>query len=320
MPSTLNQIFYNHNNKFDNISETSAIATDSVYVTSSRPLSITQFDDFMFTVTNKQKIMQSYSDINREASNIEAKTPEIINNVTTVKYPKTCANGSASHLAVTILGSKPSHIFYPEKEDSLFWCVYIAVNGHDEYMLIDKRYSNIELSEKQKMITTIRDRPKQLKQSNFKVTNVMIQEILSDLMVQKKSSLSTLLSMVIYYKRTVYIVCKNTYLYFCDTTEQSDQSDQSDQSVRSDPLILNRNINGEYGIDLSSKEEILKTVEHIKSTHFQLDHFVKPLKGVSTYKTSELHDIAKKLGLLESDYVKLKKGELYNKLNDECTW
>jgi len=201
--------------------------------------------------------------------------------------------------------------------------MYIAVNGHDEYMLIDKRYSNIELSEKQKMITTIRERPKQLKQSNFKVTNVMIQEILSDLMVQKKSSLSTLLSMVIYYKRPVYIVCKNTYLYFCDTTElteQAEHAEQADRSVRNDPIILNRNINSEYGIDLSSNGEILKTIETIKSTHFQLDHFLKPLKGVSTYKTNELRDIAEKLGLNDQDYVKMKKGELYNKLNDECSW
>ena len=311
MPSTLNQFFYNHNNKFDNISETSAVATGSVSVTSSRPLSIILFDDFMFTVTNKQKIMQSYSDIG--GSTVVEST---INNGIAAK----CSNSfepSTKPLRPTEsnkfpykVATLPSNIFYPEKEDSLFWCMYIAVNGHDEYMLIDKRYSNIELSEKQKMITTIRERPKQLKQSNFKVTNVMIQEILSDLMVQKKSSLSTLLSMVIYYKRPVYVVYKNTYLYFCDTTGQCDN----------EPIILNRNINGEYGIDLSNSEDILKTIEHIKSTHFQLDHFIKPLKGVSAYKTNELHDIAKKLGLVDSDYVKLKKGELYNKLNDECTW
>ena len=256
MSSVLNQIFYNNNNN-NNKFDSSAM--------------ISNLEEFMFTVTLKEKMIESFTTMSNSVTKVSAST---LQNATTTLGPNPTAN------AGVVTEPKNHHIIYPEKEDTLFWCMYIAMHGHDEYMMIDKRYGNIELSEKQNMITAIRERPKQLKQSNFKVTNVMIQEILSDLMMNKQTSLTTLIAMVTFYKRPVYILFKNMYLYFSDTTIV-------DENTTDCPIVLYRNGDGEYGVCLSTPEEIIKIIENAKSTHFQLEHYDKPLKSQSLYKVND---------------------------------
>ncbi len=278
---------------------------------------ISNLEEFMFTVTLKEKMIESFTNVTHSGP---AASPPCA--TTKLKNTKTIGAETFADAIVPVSSASASkftdlknkHIIYPEKEDTLFWCMYIAMHGHDEYMMIDKRYGNIELSEKQNMITAIRERPKQLKQSNFKVTNVMIQEILSDLMIHKQTSLTTLIAMVTFYKRPVYILFKNMYLYFSDTTIMDDHV-----SAGGCPIVLYRNGDGEYGVCLSTPEEITEIIENVKSTHFQLEHYEKPLKSQSLYKVNELHDVANKMGLTE-DVSKMKKGDLYAKLNDLCSW
>jgi hypothetical protein len=71
-----------------------------------------------------------------------------------------------------------SDIYYPEKKDTLFWCLYIAKNGLNAYNSITQGYSNIEMEEKQKIMESIKTQPSRLKNTNVKITNVAIQEIM----------------------------------------------------------------------------------------------------------------------------------------------
>ena len=66
-------------------------------------------------------------------------------------------------------------VYYPEKKDTLFWCLYIAKNGLNAYNAITQGYSNIEMQEKQQIMESIKTQPSRLKNTNVKITNVAIQ-------------------------------------------------------------------------------------------------------------------------------------------------
>jgi hypothetical protein len=191
---------------------------------------------------------------------------------------------------------------WPDKSDTLFWSMFIAIYGYDEYVLINNHYGNKEIDEKQKIIEFIKTGPKILKTTNYKVTNVLIQEILSDLMVNNKTSLNTLISMVCFYKRRVYIAStKNTYLQFIP-----------ENTIEADPILIYMNDDGNYGIH----DGVMPSLE----LRYLLEHYNKPLKAVSSYKTGELHEIAMKLRLSEAEYLGLNKPELYEMLSRKLAW
>ena len=48
----------------------------------------------------------------------------------------------------------------------LFWAIYIAIHGYEEYAQIGRGYSNFEINEKQKIVATIQKSPTILKQTN----------------------------------------------------------------------------------------------------------------------------------------------------------
>ena len=79
-----------------------------------------------------------------------------------------------------------ANIIYPKCTDTLFWCMYIAKYGYAEYLNIGQRYKNKEIEIKQQMIDTIKKTPSILKNGPRKITNVEIQEIMAELMIDKK--------------------------------------------------------------------------------------------------------------------------------------
>lgn len=235
--------------------------------------SIAKLEQFMYTVTNK------YIE--------EPAQPTVL-----VERPIVISNEPA----------KNDTAIWPDKSDSLFWSMFIAVHGYDEYVLINNHYGNKELDEKQKIIEFIKTGPKILKTTNYKVTNVLIQEILSDLMVNNKTSLNTLIAMVCFYKRRVYIAStKNTYLQFIP-----------ENTLELDPILIYMNEDGNYGVHDGSMPPM--------DSYYLLEHYNKPLKAVSSYKTGELHEIAMNLRLNEAEYLGLKKPELYEMLSRKLAW
>lgn len=212
---------------------------------------------------------------------------------------------------------KRDPIFYPRCEDSLFWTIFIAFHGMKEFEYIGKKYANRELEEKQKIMEHFKKNPSSMKQMNFKVTNVLLQEILSDLMTNKKTSLATFLAFVSYYKKRVFIVRKNTYLmYNFENSGFQVSSPEKDISEDMDFVILHYNPETKsYGIDTEITQE---KVANIIDTKCLLSGFLKPLKGVSTYKVEELEEMGNKMGL--TWYPKIKKNELFELIQNEALW
>lgn len=212
---------------------------------------------------------------------------------------------------------RKDEFYYTKKEDSLFWSIFIAHHGMKEYEYIGKKYANRELEEKQKIMEYIKKNPSFIKQMNFKVTNVLLQEILSDLLMNKKTSLATFLAFVSYYKKRVFIVRKNTYLmYNFENSGFQYYSPEKDCCEAMGFVILQYNPDTQsYGIDQEINQD---KIGNIINTKLCIDHFLKPLKGVSNYKVCELETMAGKLNLQYNP--NFKKNDLYKMIYDETLW
>ena len=79
-------------------------------------------------------------------------TPEKIGLLARHMYTKTkptITKTEAEPILATPAAVEKPDIYYPDKKDTLFWCMYIAKNDLHTYKTITQGYSNIEMEEKQ---------------------------------------------------------------------------------------------------------------------------------------------------------------------------
>jgi hypothetical protein len=204
---------------------------------------------------------------------------------------------------------KPSqkNIITPKQTDTLFWAFYIAKYGYADYMMVGNKYKNKEIEKKQEMIDTLKQTPaKLLKNEVRKISKVAIQEIMSELMMDKKTSYSAFFAMCTLNHLTVYLVNPEMKLYmkfqgggeeyvFYKTTDGRDN----------------------YSIDLDTVPE---KIRNIQDSMIQIDFGEKPLKSATAYKIDELNDMANQMGVFDNTTVseetkkRWKKAELYDKI------
>ena len=67
----------------------------------------------------------------------------------------------------------------PKQKDTLFWCLYIAKYGYDEYTEIQTHYGTKQLEIQQKIGNYIKNNMVLLKNVNTRITKAAAQEILS---------------------------------------------------------------------------------------------------------------------------------------------
>jgi len=197
-----------------------------------------------------------------------------------------------------------SDIYYPEKKDTLFWCLYIAKNGVNAYNTITQGYSNIEMQEKQQIMESIKTQPSRLKNTNVKITNVAIQEIMSDIVTNTVLNVSTLIAMAVFYKARIILTKENKfYINICPT-------DEYDQT-----LIFHKNVKGDYGIDTCVTDE---KIQEIETEQFRLHRYERPLDAVSNFTVDDLRKLSVRLGVDQT--IKYKKSELYQEATRRCLW
>jgi len=204
--------------------------------------------------------------------------------------------------------------FEPLQKDTIFWCVFSFIYGHTEYLMVGSRYGNRELEEKGKMMSYLNESKKQLKNINHKITNANIQEILSEfLALQNETTFLGIIGLVAFYKIRILLVDENRNLYV----------DFHIADTETKTCILYKNTTGKgsrgakyrMNMDLEDTEtEVLR----IQTNMLRLEHFTKPLRAISSYKLSELEEIAKMIGF--SNDEKLKKPELYARITEYCNW
>ncbi len=198
----------------------------------------------------------------------------------------------------SVLHNKVSHqsgsnFFYPEQTDQLFWCYYIIKNDFKLYEYPGNTSFTNEKIEKFKCIEQLRLKKDILK--NKKIKNVK-EDIEDELANKQKIGQKTFIALCSIENINVLYIDKNKYFDMtCDNTK---------------PYHVVHCINGKYCYELElTKEKIDKYI----STLFKCDNFEKPLKAFSSYNLSELVDICKHMGLINTDNKKQKK-ELYTML------
>lgn len=191
--------------------------------------------------------------------------------------------------------TEPPSSYFTDKTDSLFWCLYIAAHGHPTYESIGRGYSNVEIAEKQKIVEFVR------KTHGIAKTKVMAQEIMSDLMTNKRASLMVLPALAAFYKKHIIITKQNRFYIDVEIAGAEE----------SETLYLIKNEKGNYGIDYSNPTPNL-------NKFIKLNNYDKPLAAISTYKIGDLTELAIRVGI--DTTVKRNKADLYQAVTIKCLW
>lgn len=203
--------------------------------------------------------------------------------------------------------AKPSpEMITPTQTNTLFWSVFIGIYGYGEYMKIGSKYNNAEIEEKQHIMEELSKTPKKVKETNQIVTNAMIQELFSSLMVNKCDQLFSLIAFSVYYDRAIYVLFSNkTYLVF----------EPNKHKQNTNVLIIHMKVGARSNIYSLEVQHDADRLDFIRANYVLLESYNKPLRGQSSYKVADLEKMATILGLDTS----MKKGDLYNKIAEICS-
>jgi len=210
---------------------------------------------------------------------------------------------------------KNNNIIHPKCTDTLFWCLYIAKYGYGDYLNIGQKYKNKEIEIKQQMIEIIKKTPVKLKSGPRKITNVAVQEIMAELMIDKKTTMKTFYAMCLLNQLNMCIIdtASKTYLTFI-TNDQDCIDGEANQAIH---YIIYKSVSGFFSIDI--EEKTTEQLTEITSSMVELENGDRPIKSISSYKVIDLEIMAQKLGI-SMDSQKIKKQDLYNEILVKCLW
>ena len=214
------------------------------------------------------------------------------------------AGNGAKSVVVSNQETPHRRAYFPDKKDTLFWSIFIGTHGVTDYEMIHHGYSNVEIAEKHKIMMFVKERPNRLKNTNVKLTNVAIQEIISDVVTNESLNISTLVALAMFYRRRI-VLSKDNAFYIDICPEEIDEP----------VILLIKNRRGAYGVDLDDAEQKIKIIE---TEQFCLHRFDKPLQAISNYTVDELKTVARRLNVDANK--KQKKAELYQECVLRCVW
>jgi hypothetical protein len=196
----------------------------------------------------------------------------------------------------------------PKQKDTLFWCLYIAKYGYDEYTEIQTHYGTKQLEIQQKIGNYIRNNMVLLKNVNTRITKAAAQEILSELLTDSKTtSMHVLYAYAIYYNMNLILLHPSTEYYL---------EIQSDTMEDVDTYLLQKDDRQQFSIRESPLTE--QEYKEIVGTKYRLESHLRPLKAIGNYKVDELYEVAEKVKMDLT--VKRTKPELYNAITEKIKW
>lgn len=195
---------------------------------------------------------------------------------------------------------KEPKFFSPKKDDKLFWCIYTLSIGESEYYMIGNKYKNAEIEEKKQVMEYIsvnRNTIKNIANNNgIKISNVKMQMIQSDLLTDKKTTWFIFWIMCVFYKVNVLLVQDTIYMKF-----NVDNEYKTYLFLRDD----------HFHVSFDNTELNTSQINKLVENKLEIDPFNdKILKGVSTYKTTELENMAQVLNVVPEP-EKPKKSDYY---------
>lgn len=200
---------------------------------------------------------------------------------------------------------KPQYKYHAKSKDSVFTCVFVAINGEQSLFQKGTTATNLLMNEKRLISEHLNKNPNALKASNYKLTIAKMNEIRCDLMTRPfmDKAAGGLVACAIYYKRPIYTVFEEigAYLRFVSKEYVSDEEDDN-----ADNIILRIEKGGRLYLDQSGKSA------DIRANYMALEHYEKPMLGASAYKLDEL--VGMYVRIFGPSDVKMSKPEYYEKL------
>ena len=196
--------------------------------------------------------------------------------------------------------------YHAKSKDSVFTCVYVAINGEQSLFQKGTTPTNLLMNEKRLISEHLNKNPNAMKASNYKLTIAKMNEIRCDLMTRPfmDKAAGGLVACAIYYKRPIYAVFEEigAYLRFVSKEYVSDEEDD----YNADDIILRIEKGGRLYVDQSGKSA------DIRANYMALEHYEKPMLGASAYKLDEL--VGMYTRIFGPSDVKMSKSEYYEKL------
>jgi len=284
--SLYHQIFY-ENKKFDT------------------PDNISALEPFMYSQTTKDSFINKTEDTNQKGNK---KGHQIEDE----KIQESQEKSEEHETPENKMKNKKYFIKPKHPEDNLFWCLYIALYGYAKYQT---RNANIELEEKQKIIQYIKKNTSEIKNINHKLTKICVQELLSDLMTNKKMEINHLCLLNAFYKKRIIIYVENEGQELAETKGLYFEIYDETTKTNNDYILIKKNSRNEYSLFLYPNEAE-REIKNIRENMFLVNDFQNPLKAISIYKISDLHEISSKIGMKLKE--KMKKNELYIEIKNYC--
>ena len=227
--------------------------------------------DYMLTEKNIQNILETRIDLYNKKNNNIISNPIITNTV----------------------ANKTLHYFVPFEKDTLFWCLYIIVNGDVKYEILENKNIIIEKNLKIDYVQKIRKMKPLIKTYKF----ATLSHIENNLVNEDKIDIHTFLTLAVIENLNIFFIKNKTcFEILMNDTEQI--------------YIINLLENGKYGYRIDTRTNI----DMLKANLYQVDNISKPIKAFSSYKVQELIDICRKLAIdiIDKDTQKNKsKKDLY---------
>lgn len=188
------------------------------------------------------------------------------------------------------------HINKRKSLDNLFWLFYKIVKNLQESDLYYLNTFVIFNEFKNEMIDKIRDNKSILKKYKLKI-NFLEDDILNN----KTISLYTLRSLCILYdKHLLLMKDNNTYSFFSreEVSYENLKELNDENNLMVVKLLYSNNSNNSNSFTIEDEIKLSNIeIENILNKYYYIDNLEKPLKGLSSYKSDELYEIANKLNI-----------------------
>lgn len=226
---------------------------------------INDLQDFMFNEENIKSYLKKrdeyYKDKLDKDKEVDAKICKEVKEVKEVKV-------------------KPS-IYFPNQQDSLYWCYYIISNGDTKYEMLQNKNFLVAKQMKIELVEKIRKHKDIVKTYKFDT----LSGIESNLANDDKINCKTFCTLCAIENINIIYIRKNTYfeLLMNDT----------------DVVYIIREVPSQskyvfkYGFEITTKE----LSNSVKDSLYRIESINKPIKCESVYKVQELIDICSKLGI-----------------------
>ena len=197
----------------------------------------------------------------------------------------------------------------PFHQDTLFWCLYIAHYGYNDYIVVERNYGLKELEVKSLVAEFLKANSTILKSTNYKITKTATQEILSDLLTtQKETDMNCLLAIISYFHINIIMI---------DNTERILLEFTSDKDEQVPTFLIKKDASKKYHIKTTPL--LTDEIQEIKSNKICLENYMKPMKPASAYKVADLESLAKSVDI-DISQKKYKKNELYELIHNTIQW